>query len=163
MILSLFAAALVLQTPPPAPAPAPKPATRPAAEAKTDVVGSDHFLADFDAAVEVAKKEHKDLLVDFTGSDWCGWCKKLQAEVFTTKEFDTFAKGKLVLVEIDFPNQKKQTAELKKANEALQAKYKASGFPTIVALNGEGKEVWRQVGYMPGGPKAWIEKLESLK
>ena len=121
------------------------------------------WSTDLPAAQTEAKKDQKLVLVNFTGSDWCGWCKKLQAEVFTTKEFDTFAKGKLVLVEIDFPNQKKQSAELKKANEALQAKYKASGFPTIVALDGEGKEVWRQVGYMPGGPKAWIAKLESLK
>ena len=121
------------------------------------------WSTDLPAAQTEAKKDKKIVLVNFTGSDWCGWCKKLQAEVFTTKEFDTFAKGKLVLVEIDFPNQKKQSAELKKANAALQEKYKASGFPTIVALNGEGKEVWRQVGYMPGGPKAWIAKLESLK
>ena len=121
------------------------------------------WSTDLPAAQTEAKKDKKLVLVNFTGSDWCGWCKKLQAEVFTTKEFDTFAKGKLVLVEIDFPNQKKQSAELKKANAALQEKYKASGFPTIVALNGEGKEVWRQVGYMPGGPKAWIAKLESLK
>jgi thioredoxin-related protein len=121
------------------------------------------WTTDLPAAQTQAKKDKKLVLMNFTGSDWCGWCKKLQAEVFTTKEFDTFAKDKLVLVEIDFPNQKKQSAALKKANEALQAKYKADGFPTIVVLNGDGKEVWRQVGYMPGGPKAWIAKLESLK
>jgi thioredoxin-related protein len=127
------------------------------------VLAEEKWSTDLPAAQLQAKKDKKIVLVNFTGSDWCGWCKKLQAEVFTTKEFDTFAKGKLVLVEIDFPNQKKQSAALKKANEALQEKYKASGFPTIVALNGEGKEVWRQVGYMPGGPKAWIAKLETLK
>ncbi len=127
------------------------------------VLAEAQWSTDLPAAQAQAKKDKKIVLINFTGSDWCGWCKKLQAEVFTTKEFDTFAKNKLVLVEIDFPNQKKQSAELKKANEALQAKYKAEGFPTIVALNGEGKEVWRQVGYMPGGPKAWIAKLESLK
>ena len=127
------------------------------------VLAEVQWSTDLPAAQAQAKKDKKLVLVNFTGSDWCGWCKKLQAEVFTTKEFDTYAKNKLVLVEIDFPNQKKQSAELKKANEALQAKYKASGFPTIVALNGEGKEVWRQVGYLPGGPKAWIAKLDSVK
>ena len=121
------------------------------------------WSTDLPAAQTQAKKDKKLVLVNFTGSDWCGWCKKLQAEVFTTKEFGAFAKDKLVLVEIDFPNQKKQSADLKKANEALQAQYKASGFPTIVALNGEGKEVWRKVGYMAGGPKAWIAELEKLK
>jgi thioredoxin-related protein len=127
------------------------------------VLAGVQWSTDLPSAQAQAKKDKKIVLVNFTGSDWCGWCKKLQAEVFTTKEFDTYAKDKLVLVEIDFPNQKKQTAALKKANEALQTKYKAEGFPTIVALNGDGKEVWRQVGYMPGGPKAWIAKLESLK
>jgi thioredoxin-related protein len=126
-------------------------------------LAEEKWSTDLPASQAAAKKDKKLVLVNFTGSDWCGWCKKLQAEVFTTKEFDTYAKDKLVLVEIDFPNQKKQSAELKKANSALQEKYKAQGFPTIVVLNGEGKEVWRQVGYMPGGPKAWIAKLDSLK
>ena len=127
------------------------------------VLAEVQWSTDLPAAQAQAKKDKKIVLMNFTGSDWCGWCKKLQAEVFTTKEFDAYAKDKLVLVEVDFPNQKQQSAALKKANEALQEKYKASGFPTIVALNGEGKEVWRQVGYMPGGPKAWIAKLDSLK
>lgn len=127
------------------------------------VLAEVQWSTDLPAAQTQAKKDKKLVLVNFTGSDWCSWCKKLQKEVFTTKEFDDYAKNKLVLVEIDFPNQKQQPAALKKANEALQAKYKAEGFPTIVALNGEGKEVWRQVGYMPGGPKAWIAKLDSLK
>ena len=127
------------------------------------VLAEAQWTTDLPAAQAQAKKDKKLVLVNFTGSDWCGWCKKLQAEVFTTKEFGAYAKDKLVLVEIDFPNQKKQSAELKKANEALQAKYQASGFPTIVALNGDGKEVWRQVGYMAGGPKGWIAKLDSVK
>jgi len=127
------------------------------------VLAEVQWSTDLPAAQAQAKKDKKIVLMNFTGSDWCGWCKKLQAEVFTTKEFDAYAKDKLVLVEVDFPNQKKQSAALKKANEALQEKYKASGFPTIVALNGDGKEVWRQVGYMPGGPKAWIAKLDSIK
>ena len=64
----------------------------------------------------------------------------------------------------DFLSPRARNADtLKKANEALQAKYKAEGFPTILVLNGDGKEVWRQVGYMPGGPEAWIGKLKSLK
>jgi thioredoxin-related protein len=127
------------------------------------VLAGANWSTDLTAAQAEAKKNKKLVLINFTGSDWCGWCKKLQAEVFTTKEFDTYAKDKLVLVEIDFPQQKQQSAALKKANEALQEKYKAQGFPTIVVLNGEGKEVWRQPGYMPGGPKAWIAKLDTLK
>jgi thioredoxin-related protein len=127
------------------------------------VLADAQWSTDLPASQTTAKKDKKLVLVNFTGSDWCSWCKKLQKEVFTTKEFDEYAKKKLVLVEIDFPNQKKQSSDLKKANEALQSKYKAEGFPTIVVLNGEGKELWRQVGYMPGGPSAWIAKLDSLK
>jgi protein disulfide-isomerase len=119
---------------------------------------------DADAALAQAKKEKKLVVMNFTGSDWCGWCIKLKKEVFDTGEFSTYTKDNLVLVEVDFPSKKPQSAALKKANEALKEKYAAnSGFPTIVVLNGEGKQVWKQVGYMPGGPKAWISKLDEAK
>ena len=118
---------------------------------------------DFDAALAKAKKEKKLVVMNFTGSDWCGWCIKLKKEVFDTSDFDAYAKNNLVLVEADFPSKKKQSAELKKANDALKDKYGASGFPTIIVLNGEGKQVWKQVGYMAGGPKAWTAKLDEAK
>jgi protein disulfide-isomerase len=118
---------------------------------------------DLNAALAQAKKEKKLVLMDFTGSDWCGWCIKLKKEVFDTKEFAEYAGKNLVLIELDFPRAKKQTEALAKANETLKTKYKAEGFPTIVVLNGEGKEVWRQPQYMHGGPKAWIAKLDEAK
>ena len=118
---------------------------------------------DLPAALAQAKKEKKLVLMDFTGSDWCGWCIKLKKEVFDTEDFAKYAKDNLVLVEVDFPSKKKLSAELKKANDALKDKYDANGFPTIVVLNGEGKQVWKQVGYMPGGPKAWTEKLDAAR
>jgi protein disulfide-isomerase len=118
---------------------------------------------DLPAALEQAKKENKLVLMDFTGSDWCGWCIKLKKDVFDTAEFKEYAKKNLVLVEVDFPSKKKLSPELKKANDALKNKYGASGFPTIVVLNSEGKQVWKQVGYMNGGPTAWIAKLDAAK
>jgi protein disulfide-isomerase len=121
------------------------------------------WMTDLPAALKKAQAEKKMVLMDFTGSDWCGWCIKLQKEVFNTKEFADYADKNLVLVELDFPNKKEQSATLKATNKKLQQKYGARGFPTIVVLNSEGKEVWRKVGYMPGGPKAWIEKLEEAK
>ena len=121
------------------------------------------WSTDLPAAIAQAKKEKKMVLMDFTGSDWCGWCIKLNKEVFNTDDFAKYAAENLVLVELDFPNKKKQTAELKKANEALKEKYGADGFPTIVVVNSEGKELWKQVGYMAGGPKAWIAKLDEAK
>lgn len=110
-----------------------------------------------------AKKENKLVLLDFTGSDWCSWCKKLDAEVFSQKEFADYAKANLVLVELDFPSQKKLDAALVKANDALKDKYKISGFPTLIVLKPDGTTVWTQVGYMEGGPKAVIAKLDEAK
>jgi protein disulfide-isomerase len=121
------------------------------------------WMTDLAKAEAKAKDEKKLVLMDFTGSDWCGWCIKLKKEVFDTKEFAAYAKDNLVLVELDFPNRKAQSDELKKANAKLKDKYKVSGFPTIVVLNGEGKQLWKQVGYMAGGAKAWIAKLDEAK
>lgn len=120
------------------------------------------WSTDLTAAIAQAKKEKKLVFMDFTGSDWCGWCIKLHKEVFSTPEFAEYAKKNLVLVEVDFPNKKKQTTELKAANQALQQKYKVQGYPTIIVLDGEGKKVG-QLGYMPGGPKAFTAALDKLK
>jgi len=120
------------------------------------------WSTDLPKAQEQAKKDNKLVLMDFTGSDWCGWCIKLKKEVFDTKEFKEYADKNLVLVEVDFPNKKKQSAELKKANQALQEKYKIKGYPTIIVLDAGGKKV-DELGYMRGGPKPFIEKLEKLK
>jgi protein disulfide-isomerase len=118
------------------------------------------WMTDVPKAVAKAKAEKKLVMLDFTGSDWCGWCIKLHKEVFSKPEFTEYAKKNLVLVELDFPHGKKQTAELKKANEELAAKYKIEGFPTIIALNGEGKKVG-ETGYVEGGPKPWIAEFEK--
>jgi protein disulfide-isomerase len=120
------------------------------------------WLKDVPAAQKKAANEHKLVMMDFTGSDWCGWCIKLHEEVFSQPEFKTYAAKNLVLVELDFPRKKEQDKELKKANHALQKQYNIEGYPTIVVLNGAGKEVGR-LGYMKGGPKAFIGELEALK
>ena len=120
------------------------------------------WTTDVPAAKAKAKAEDKLVLLDFTGSDWCGWCIKLNKEVFSTPEFVEYAKNKLVLVEVDFPEKKELSAQLKKANEALKNKYNIEGFPTIIVLNGNGKKV-ETLGYMAGGPKAFIAALDKIK
>lgn len=122
------------------------------------------WYTDLDEAKAVAAKENKPLLVDFTGSDWCGFCIKLHAEVFDKPEFEEFAKG-YVLVELDFPNKKPQPAEEKAKNKATQAKFAVSGFPTVLLLDAKTGEAYgRQSGYGPGtGPKAYLEKLAAFK
>ena len=122
------------------------------------------WYTDLDEAKAVAAKENKPLLVDFTGSDWCGYCIKLHAEVFDKPEFEEFAKN-YVLVELDFPNKKPQPAEEKAKNKATQTKFGVSGFPTVLLIDAKSGEAYgRQSGYGPGtGPKAYIEKLSAFK
>ncbi len=165
MMLSLFVAALALQTPKPAPAPAAKPAAAPAADAKKEAKkeeGGERFLADFDEAVKVAKKEHKDLLVDFTGSDWCYWCKKLHSEVF---DFDSFLDGAeegFVLVALDFPNGEEAKKKVPNAarNVELRDKYKIGGYPTVLLMTPDG-DVFAKTGYQEGGPDKYLEDVKS--
>jgi len=119
------------------------------------------WLTDFAKAQEEAKAGHKLLLLDFTGSDWCGWCMRLQAEVFSRPEFAEYAKDNLVLLKVDFPRAQPLPAEVRQQNEALAGKYGINGFPTIVVLNGDGKPVGA-LGYVPGGPNAFIGELKKL-
>lgn len=121
------------------------------------------WLTDLPKAEAQAKAENKIVLMDFTGSDWCGWCIKFKKEVLDTKEFQDYAAKNAILVELDYPSKKEQSAELKQANAALKKQYKIEGFPTFIVLDKDGKEIGRQVGYSEGGPKAFIAKLEGFK
>ena len=121
------------------------------------------WLTDLPAAQAQAKAENKMVLLDFTGSDWCGWCIKFKGEALDTTEFKDYAAKNLVLVEVDFPRKKPQSDEVKKANEALSKKFKADGFPTFVVLSKDGAEIGRQDGYEKGGSKAFIALLEKSK
>ena len=121
------------------------------------------WSTDVPQAVAKAKADGKVVLMDFTGSDWCGWCIKFKQEALDTKEFQDYAAKNLVLVELDFPQNKQQPAELKAANEALGEKYKVDGYPTFVVLNKDGKEIGRQEGYKEGGAKAFIAEIEGFK
>jgi len=120
-----------------------------------------NWLTDFHRAQEEAKAGHKLLLVNFTGSDWCGWCKRLEAEVFSKQEFADYAKQNLVLMTADFPRAKPLSSEVRQQNSTLAQKFGIEGFPTIVLLNGDGKMVG-MLGYTPGGPSAFIEELKKV-
>src|SRR5689334_9368806 len=111
------------------------------------------WSTDVPQALAKAKADGKVVLLDFTGSDWCGWCIKVKQEALDTKAFQDFASKNLVLVELDYPHKIQQAAALKKANEELAHKYNVDGFPTFVVLNKDGKEIGRQVGYKEGGAK----------
>ena len=121
----------------------------------------DIWMTDFAAAKAKAKAEKKDLLVDFTGSDWCGWCIKLDKEVFSQEAFQNYAAEALVLVELDFPRGKDQSAELKAQNKALAEKYGIRGFPTILILSPEG-ELIEKTGYRRGGAESYVEHIMGI-
>ena len=129
-----------------------------AAKAKAEMAKA--WTTDYEAALAQAKKEKKYVIADFTGSDWCGWCIKLKEEVFDKPEFHAWAKDNAVLLELDFPRNKKLPEELQKQNEKLRERFKIEGYPTIVFLDASGKQLGRG-GYVEGGPAKWIAEAEK--
>ena len=119
------------------------------------------WSTDYDGSLDRAKLEHKHVLLFFTGSDWCGWCKKLNREILTTGEFIQYAQDKLILVELDYPRQKPQSYEVKVQNKMLESRYSITGFPTVVILDYTGKAVAR-LGYQAGGPEPFIGRIQAL-
>jgi protein disulfide-isomerase len=122
--------------------------------------GNLNWNSNLEKAIELAKKENKAVLVNFTGSDWCIWCKRLSSEVFQQKEFEAYAKDNLVLVVLDFPKSIEQTQETKAYNNMLAQKYGIQGFPTILIFNNQGKMV-AQTGYQPGGAANYVKHIQS--
>lgn len=116
---------------------------------------------DFDKASSNAVKNGHYMLLDFTGSDWCGWCMKLDKEVFTQKDFNNFAKTNLICVQLDFPRQKKLNKKQKEQNDKLAAKYGIRGYPTVLILSPEG-ELVATTGYQEGGAKKYVESLKGM-
>ncbi|UFH35971.1 thioredoxin family protein [Flavobacterium acetivorans] len=117
---------------------------------------------DVNKAIEISKKSKKPLLLFFTGSDWCGWCIRLQKEVLKTAEFEKWAKENVVLVELDYPRRTPQTPEIKKQNDELQKAFGIQGYPTIhfAKVTNKGGKVnfdgLGSTGYVAGGPVAWL-------
>ncbi len=116
---------------------------------------------DYEIATKSAKKYKRPILVNFTGSDWCGWCKKLKREVFSRQSFKDYASKNLVLLEIDFPRSKTQSQKVKTQNQTLARKYGIRGYPTIILIDGNGNEIAR-TGYREGGPGKYVEHLKRF-
>ena len=130
-----------------------------AAGAKTSTPAG--WTDDYDAALRKAASERKLVVADFSGSDWCGWCKRLDREVFATEEFRQAATNRFVLLIIDTPMDKSLlSAKAKRQNPALVKKYAIRGFPTVLMLDKDGKVV-HQAGYQAGGPSPYLKMLED--
>ena len=121
------------------------------------------WTTDYKKAQEEAKASHKLLLLDFTGSDWCGFCIQLDKAILQQPQFKDYASKNLVLMEVDFPRRKAQSAETQKQNMELARRYQIEGFPTLVVLNGEGKTVWRYDGLYQGGIATFLAELDKAR
>ena len=133
-------------------------------ESDGSLVAEEYFanwLTDLSVVQAKAKEEGKPILMDFTGSDWCGWCIKLKKEVFSKPAFIDYANEHLILMTVDFPNRKQQEESLKDQNNTLLDNYGVKAFPTIILVDAEGK-VLGETSYRRGGPEAYIDHLKSL-
>lgn len=126
------------------------------------------WYTDVREAITVSNKEQKPMLMFFTGSDWCGWCIRLQNEVLKTPEFTKWAKDNVILVELDYPRRTPQTPEIKNQNSELQQAFGIQGFPTVYFTSAEAKDGkvnfkgLGQTGYVAGGPSAWLTVAEGI-
>ncbi len=137
------------------------PAARAAAQATTR---AQEWTTDYQAALSSARAQNKLVLLDFTGSDWCGYCKLLDQEVFTQASFKDFAGRNYVLVTLDYPHQTQLPPDLKQQNDGLNKQFRITGYPTLIVVTPDGKELGREVGYNPGsGPNAVIAELKTHK
>ncbi len=160
-ILTLLLSAIPIRgTEPPSPPP-PEPSLMHVQQLTpaTEAVENGHWLTDYQQALELARTTQRQLLVYFTGSDWCIWCKRLKKEVLDTEQFKNYAKEKLVLLEVDFPRRKQIPAAQQDQNRQLLEKFAVEGFPTLFLLDSNGQKL-RQLGYTPGGPQAFLSALQ---
>ncbi len=127
------------------------------------MAGGEGWVTDFEAAKKQAVEENKDLLVDFTGSDWCGWCIRLRNEVFVHDAFKDGVKDHFVLVELDYPRDKSNMSEeLLAQNKQLAGKYAIRGYPTVLLMDHKGVPYGR-TGYKKGGAEEYVKHLNELR
>ena len=127
------------------------------------------WYTDLNEASKISAKTNKPLMLFFTGSDWCGWCVRLQKEVFLTKEFTKWANESVILLDVDFPKDKsKQSSELQNQNNLLARQYEVRGYPTVhfVIVSGSaGNYNYTKLGesgYMAGGPSVWTSNANTF-
>jgi protein disulfide-isomerase len=117
----------------------------------------------YQAALAAARDNGKLVLLDFTGSDWCGWCVELEEQTFSKPEYQTYARENLETVVVDFPRKKPLAPEEGDQNSRLAGHFAVEGFPTLVLVDSDGKELARHAGFLRGGPRAFIEWVEGAR
>jgi len=129
--------------------------------ASAPAIGAGVWTTNYAAALAQARGTGGKVFLFFTGSDWCGWCKRLDREILSTSQFKAYAGQNLILVKLDFPRGIPQSDTEKAQNGQLAQRFKIEGYPTVVVVNGQGKELGR-LGYQEGGPGPFIEELKKL-
>lgn len=124
-------------------------------------VTSIQWYTNYSQALAAAKKNNKPLVLFFTGSDWCGWCKKIDTEVFMDPEFVRMVGDRFIFVDLDFPMNKLLPLDISEQNSQLKHKYGITGYPTVVVINPDETFI-AETGYRPGGGKAYADYLLSL-
>lgn len=133
-----------------------------ARSAKPAVSGHNIWMTDYRAALVKARAENKDVLIDFSGSDWCRWCIKLDNEVFGQKQFIDQASKDFVFLMVDTPRKKKLDPKLAVQNGKLKKKYGLRGYPTVYLTDARGV-AYAKTGYRKGGPEKYLEHLKELQ
>jgi len=124
------------------------------------------WMENFSEAQQQAKAKHKQILINFSGSDWCGPCIRLRKEILESERFEQYADNNLILVRADFPRQKKNqlTKEQVKLNEALAEVYNKDGkFPYTLLVDEDGKVLKTWDGFPNESPEAFVSELDKLK
>ena len=119
------------------------------------------WMTDYRSALEASRESGNPVLINFTGSDWCPPCIQMKNDVLETAAFHEFADDNLVLLELDFPRTKPQEPEVASQNRELAQTYNIQAYPTFVVVDEEGNEIRRTVGYLRGGPQAFITWIED--
>lgn len=117
---------------------------------------------DFNKAEALAKKEKKQLFVEFTGSDWCRPCIVLEKQILHSADFEAYAKKHFVLVQLDFPFRKKQREEVKKKNQAVADRFKVVNYPTVVIVAPNDEVLFHEFGDPKLTPAKYVARFKKL-
>jgi thiol-disulfide isomerase/thioredoxin len=123
-------------------------------DTKTNTSVKDEALewhTNFAKANELSKETGKPIFAFFTGSDWCGWCKRLQTAVFVKPAFVTWASEKVILLELDFPRRTQLPDSLKQQNQQLAGVFQVKGYPTCWLFETTKNEETNQVNIVAFG------------
>jgi thioredoxin-related protein len=125
--------------------------------------------SDVNVAIQQSLATKKPMFLFFTGSDWCGWCIRLQKEVFQTPYFTQWAKENVILVELDYPRKKQLPDEVRQQNQTMQQIFQVQGYPTVHLVTPEPQQDGTvtftslgQSGYAAGGPESWCATATGM-